>query len=37
MMAVPTTAVIEPYAGTIIRRSGYRLVGCASAKELHLG
>jgi uncharacterized membrane protein YccC len=36
VMAVPTTAVIEPDARTIIQRAVYRLVGCALGAVLGL-
>src|SRR5271163_3309206 len=36
VMAVPTTAVIEPDARTIIQRAVYRLVGCALGALLGL-
>jgi uncharacterized membrane protein YccC len=36
VMAVPTTAVIEPDARTIIQRAAYRLVGCALGAMLGL-
>src|ERR1700726_3968504 len=36
VLAVPTTAVIEPDARTIIQRSVYRLVGCALGALLGL-
>jgi uncharacterized membrane protein YccC len=36
VLAVPTTAVIEPDARTIIQRSLYRLVGCALGALLGL-
>jgi uncharacterized membrane protein YccC len=36
VMAVPTTAVIEPDGRTIIQRAAYRLVGCALGAVLGL-
>jgi uncharacterized membrane protein YgaE (UPF0421/DUF939 family) len=36
VMAVPTTAVIEPDARTIIQRAVYRLAGCALGAALGL-
>jgi uncharacterized membrane protein YccC len=36
VMAVPTTAVLEPDARTIVQRAAYRLVGCALGAALGL-
>jgi uncharacterized membrane protein YgaE (UPF0421/DUF939 family) len=36
VMAIPTTAILEPDARTVVQRSAYRLVGCALGALLGL-